>query len=145
MTSLSIKTYVYNNEAKGKFILINTGLNQLMIFRIDAEMKLRLKYSLVIKHQNKSLFIKSIFCPLASKSDNARLVSGSEDGQVFFYSNLDFFSQTEDKPMDSAKLIKLQGHSGPVLDVCFSYDESFLASSDSNGAVIIWKKECSSS
>lgn len=130
---------MYNNEAKGKFILVNPGLNQLMIFRIDAEMKLRLKYTLMIKHQDKSLFIKSVFCPLASKSDNARLVTGSEDGQVFFYSNLDFFSQTEDKPLDSAKLIKLQGHSGPVLDVCFSYDESFLASSDTNGWVIIWK------
>lgn len=144
ITSLSIKNYVYNNDAKGKFILVNNGINELMIFRIDAEMKLRLKYTLVIRHQNKSLFIKSTFCPLASSSDNARLVSGSEDGQVYVYSNLDFFN-TEDKRPDSAKLTKLQGHSSPILDVCFSNDESFLASSDSDGVVIIWKKECSQS
>jgi len=144
ITSLSIKNYVYNNNAKGKFILVNNSNNELMIFRIDSEMKLRLKYTLQIKHQNKNLLIKSSFCPLASSSDNARLVSGSEDGQVYFYSNLDFFN-TEDKKPDSAKLVKLQGHSAAILDVCFSYDESFLASSDINGTVIIWKKECSQS
>lgn len=145
ITSLSIKNYVYNNNAKGKYILVNCGLNKLMIFRIDAEMKLRLKYSLPIKHQDKSLFIKSTFCPLASTSDNARLVSASEDGEVYFYSNLDFFSTEDSKDSNKVKLIKLQGHSAPVIDVTFSYDECFLASSDTNGSVIIWKKECSAS
>lgn len=143
ITSLSIKSYVYNNKAKGKFILLNNGRNELMIFRIDQDMKLRLKYNLQIKHQDKSLFIKSNFAPLASSQNNARLISGSEDGEVYFYSGLDFFS-TEDKS-SSVKLIKLQGHSKPVLDVCFSYDESLLASCDSSGIIIIWKKECSQS
>ena len=36
---------------------------------------------------------------------------------------------------------KLQGHGGPVLDVSFNCDESLLASADSTGMVIIWRRE----
>ena len=59
-------------------------------------------------------------------------VSGSEDMSVYF-----FDVERETKPCVN----KLQGHSAPVLDVSFNYDESLLASCDALGMVIVWKRE----
>ena len=59
-------------------------------------------------------------------------VSGSEDMVVYI-----FDVERETKPCVN----KLLGHSAPVLDVCFNYDESMLASCDSSGTVIIWKRD----
>jgi WD40 repeat protein len=138
VTSLSVKNYVYNNDAKGKFLLVNCCTNSVSVFRIDSEMKLRLKYTLSVKHQDRSMLVKSKFCPLAITKENAGLACGSEDCCVYFYTELDFFG-SEDSNLP--KLTKLQGHSSPVLDVCFNCDESLLASSDTAGVVIIWKKD----
>lgn len=47
------------------------------------------------------------------------MVSGGEDGGVHFFD------------VESGVLVnKLQGHSAPVTDVCWAYDESMLASCD---------------
>lgn len=47
------------------------------------------------------------------------MVSGGEDGSVYFFD------------VESGALVnKLQGHSSPVLSVCWAYDESLLASCD---------------
>ena len=120
-------------------MLVSGLANCVSVFRVDSDWKLRLKYTLPIKHQDRSLMIKSKFCPLAITKENAGLVCGSEDCAVYFYTNLDFFCNESKTEMP--KLTKLQGHSVPVLDVCFNYDESLLASSDVSGNVIIWKKD----
>lgn len=60
------------------------------------------------------------------------VVTGSEDACVYFF---DVERNTK------AIVNKLQGHSGPVLDVSFNCDESLLASSDTTGMVIIWRRE----
>ena len=49
------------------------------------------------------------------------MVSGSEDGSVYFFD------------VESGALVnKLQGHSSAVLDICWAYDESLLASCDTD-------------
>lgn len=51
----------------------------------------------------------------------ACVVSGGEDGSVYFYD------------VESGALVnKLQGHSSPTLCVCWTYDESMLASCDAD-------------
>ena len=84
---------------------------------------------------------------------SACVVSGSEDGSVYFFD------------VESGAVVnKLQGHSSPVLAVCWTYDESMLASADADvssfqnsrhfwryikycitsplqGTVIVWKRE----
>ena len=59
-------------------------------------------------------------------------VTGSEDMCVYI-----FDVERDTKPCVN----KLQGHSGPVMDVCFNCDESMLASCDQQGLVIVWKRE----
>ena len=51
------------------------------------------------------------------------VVTGSEDMSVYFYD----VERASNKPCVN----KLQGHSAPVLAVSFNYDESLLASCDS--------------
>lgn len=59
-------------------------------------------------------------------------MTGSEDMCVHFF---------DVERAAKATVNKLQGHSAPVLDVSFNCDESLLASSDSNGMVIVWRRE----
>jgi WD40 repeat protein len=58
--------------------------------------------------------------------------TGSEDACVYLYD-----MERDDKPLVN----RLQGHSSTVLDVSFNYDESLLASGDSGGTVIVWRRE----
>jgi len=60
-------------------------------------------------------------------------VSGSEDMCVYLFD--------VERNADRACINTLAGHSAAVLDVSFSHDESLLASCDSDGMVIVWKRE----
>ncbi|XP_077979808.1 WD repeat-containing protein 13-like isoform X2 [Glandiceps talaboti] len=130
ITSLSCRTWL-SREARDPSLLANCAVNSLCLFRIlDPEGGLQLKRKFALKHRSDN--IKSIFCPLMSFRQGACVVSGSEDMCVYF-----FDVERANKPLVN----KLQGHSKPVLDVSFNYDESLLASSDADGLVIIWKRE----
>nr|XP_006625342.1 PREDICTED: WD repeat-containing protein 13 [Lepisosteus oculatus] len=97
---------------------------------VDNEGTLQLKRSFPILHSSQPLH--SIFCPLMSFRQGACVVTGSEDMCVYFF----------DVERSSKAIVnKLQGHSGPVLDVSFNCDESLLASSDTTGMVIVWRRE----
>lgn len=74
--------------------------------------------------------IKSDFCPLLTLQNGVCVVSGSEDMSIYIF----------DAQRQQTCINKLQGHSGIVYDVSWNYDETLLASCDSTGTVIIWKR-----
>lgn len=59
------------------------------------------------------------------------LATASEDMSVYVFNVIN-----KEKPL----INRLQGHSTPVLGICWAYDESLLASSAADGTVIIWKR-----
>uniref|UniRef100_A0A6Q2WS93 WD repeat domain 13 n=1 Tax=Esox lucius TaxID=8010 RepID=A0A6Q2WS93_ESOLU len=128
--SISARSWI-SREARDPSLLINACVNKLLLYRVvDNEGTLQLKRSFPIKHASQPLH--SIFCPLMSFRQGACVVTGSEDACVYFF---DVERNTK------AIVNKLQGHGGPVLDVSFNCDESLLASADSTGMVIIWRRE----
>lgn len=75
--------------------------------------------------------VRSHFCPLVPYMASSCFVTGSESTEILFYST---------KFGSSHAINRLMGHSSPVLDVSWSYDETLLASCDSSGVVILWKR-----
>lgn len=60
-----------------------------------------------------------VSCVLCTTAPFPPLVTGSEDGMVYFFD-----------VESGSRFNQLSGHLGPVLDVCWAYDESLLASCD---------------
>jgi len=80
--------------------------------------------------KNKKETVRASFCPLFTTRDAVCIVSGSEDGTIYIF----------DIQRDSPPINELQGHTGVVYDVTWNYDETLLASCDSTGTVILWKR-----
>ncbi|XP_054155230.1 WD repeat-containing protein 13-like [Oppia nitens] len=134
ITSISNRC-VSGSTNSDPLLLVNSACNALLLFKVNrSESNLEITQSFSIKHQNRELMIRSSFCPIISNRHGFCVVTGCEDTCVHFFT-------VEDNYCKSKCVNKLQGHSAPVLDVCFNYDESLLASSDSKGNVIIWKRE----
>lgn len=130
ITSLSARNWI-SREARDPSVLVNCAINCLVLYRVvDKVGNLQMKRKFNIHHSH--LGVRSSFCPIMSFRQGACVVSGSEDCCVYF-----FDVERDTKPCVN----KLQGHSAPVLDVGFNYDESLLASSDAEGTVIVWKRE----
>ncbi|XBI29382.1 hypothetical protein VPH35_053376 [Triticum aestivum] len=75
--------------------------------------------------------IRASFCPLLSLEKGEFIVTGSGDSNVYFYDLA--------RPKNSC-VNKLQGHGSPVMGVAWNHGENLLASSDSDGTVIVWKR-----
>lgn len=132
ITCLSARNWA-SREARDPSLLANCASDAVLLFSIvkkDGSLELKRKFP--IKHRSQLAMIRSSFCPIMSFRQGACIVTGSEDTCVYF-----FDLEKEHKPCVN----KLQGHSATVIDVCFNYDESLLASSDARGMVIIWKRE----
>ena len=117
------------------FLLVNTACNAVVLFSCPLKHANKLEFikSFPIKHQNPNLVIKSSFCPNSAENKDICIVTGSEDTCIYFYA---FNGNNKNRCVN-----KLQGHSAPVLDVCFNFEESLFASADSKGNIIVWKRE----
>lgn len=131
ITSISYKNSS-SKEAPLANLLVNAKPNYLLLYRLTStdSISLRLRKKIFIKQTEHS--IRSTFCPVSSKAMQASCLvcTGSEDGGVYLYD-----LENDERPL----INKLQGHSSPVKDVAFNYDQSLLASGDFNGTVIVWK------
>lgn len=76
--------------------------------------------------------VHSVFCPLVNPN-HFYIVSGSEDGGVDLF---DASGGASGKPIET-----LQKHSSAVVDVSWSFDETFLASGDVSGKVVLWERK----
>ncbi|XP_064477690.1 WD repeat-containing protein 13-like [Ornithodoros turicata] len=130
ITCLSARQWA-SREARNPSVLANCATaNVLALYSVqgwDGSLSLKRKFN--IKHRMATM-VRSSFCPIMSFRLGTCVVSGSEDQCVHI------FDVERPRPLVN----KLQGHSAAVLDVCFNYDESLLASSDALGMVILWKR-----
>lgn len=134
ITSLNYRAWI-NREGRDPSLLVNLSANAVRLYRImEKDGTISLRKNFYVKHQSRSSFIHSSFCPIMSFRQGACIVTGSEDSCVYF------FDIECDKGNGKAIINKLQGHSSPVLGISFNYDESLLSTSDQQGLVIIWTR-----
>jgi WD40 repeat protein len=111
-------------------LLVSAGEHTLQLYSVTdllGALSLVRKFPLV----HSDLGLRSAFAPIMSFRSGDCVVSASEDGAVYFF-DLSRSSKT--------CINKLEAHSCPALAVAFNCDESFLATSDTSGLVIVWKR-----
>lgn len=111
-------------------LLVSAGSDTLLLFNITDQLgALSLVRKFPVVHSN--LGLRSAFAPIMSFRSGDCVVSASEDGAVYFFD----LSRSS-----STSVNKLEAHSCPALAVAFNFDESLLATSDTSGLVIVWKR-----
>jgi len=127
ITSLSCR----RSQTTGKTMLLaNLSQDLVLVYHVmDALGSLNIYRTFTVSHTN--MAVRSVFSPLVSGVSGDCVVSASQDGAVYFF--------RVNKP-DRAGINKLQAHSCSVLAVCFNSDESYLATSDQSGLIIVWKR-----
>jgi len=126
ITSIQARSWI-NREARDPSVLVNASKNVLCLYRVtDDRGLLQLRKSFRVKHTTH--MIRSVFCPLISFRQGACVVTANENMNVTF-----FDIERNERPCVNS----LQGHSSPVLDISFNYNESLLCSC----IVIVWKRE----
>ncbi|CAO2197411.1 unnamed protein product [Urochloa humidicola] len=109
----------------------NKSNGNLSFFSIATDAKGYLTLICSLKLASRVQTIRASFCPLLSLEKGEFIVTGSEDANVYFYDLA--------RPKNSI-VNKLQGHGSPVIGVAWNHGENLLASSDSDGTVIVWKR-----
>lgn len=117
--------------AKGPVLLTCTQDGSLSFFSVALEVQGYLTLRCSLKLTPRVHRIRASFCPLLSLEKGEFIVAGSEDSNVYFYDLT--------RPRHTC-VNKLQGHSSPVIGIAWNYGENLLASSDSSGMVIVWKR-----
>lgn len=117
--------------ARGPVLLAFTQDGSLSFFSVALEVKGYLTLRCSLKLAPRVHSIRASFCPLLSLEKGEYIVSGSEDSNVYFYDLT--------RPRHAC-VNKLQGHGSPVIAIAWNHGENLLASSDSDGTVIVWKR-----
>ncbi|XP_043290015.1 WD repeat-containing protein 13-like [Venturia canescens] len=128
VTSLSWRSWL-SREIPLPTILVNSACNLVSLYLVANRLGgLALWRQYPIKHRQYP--IRSTFCP---QMGACLMASGSEDGSIHF------LDSTRDGSVD--RVNRLHGHSAPTIALAFNYDESYLATVDHQGIVIIWRNQ----
>ncbi|XP_003737800.2 WD repeat-containing protein 13 [Galendromus occidentalis] len=134
VTCISFRHWV-NRQARDPCLLVNSG-TLLLVYGVvnpkDGTLVLKKRIHVCAESKTPAP-LKSCFSPIMSFRDGSCVVTGSIDGGLIFF---DVIPSHASSPVNT-----LQGHSKTVTDVGFAADEKMLASADSSGVVILWKKE----
>lgn len=117
--------------ARGPVLLTCTQDGSLSFFSVALEIHGYLTLRCSLKLSPRIHRIRASFCPLLSLEKGEYIVSGNEDANVYFHDLT--------RPKHTC-VNKLQGHGSSVTDVAWNHGENLLASSDSEGTVIVWKR-----
>ncbi|OTF81272.1 hypothetical protein BLA29_007359 [Euroglyphus maynei] len=115
-------------ESKGQLLWCGDSKGFISTFHFEME---TCKLLLV----NKVIIVPG--CPITSLSSSSSTIIDDDSNQNLLLANCAC------NAVVFRCVNKLQGHSAPVLDVRFNHDESLLASADSKGSIIIWKRDSS--
>lgn len=129
ITTVQYRTF--SLVARCPVLLVCAQDGHLCFFSVALEIQGYLTLLCSLKLSPRQHSIRASFCPLLSLEKGEFIVAGSEDSNVYFY------DLTRPK---HACVNKLQGHGSPVIGVAWNYGENLLASSDSEGTVIVWKR-----
>ncbi|EUB62323.1 WD repeat-containing protein 13 [Echinococcus granulosus] len=158
VTSLAFCSWL-SHEDSSCYLLVNAAGVGLLLYHAQPDNgKLELHQHFELPHSplcnppvtNYGLhLLHSCFAPLISfrSSGTACVISASEDrGSVYVFevsTNATYY--TQDRKRSGAVVTRLQGHDcevgRTVTDVTLSWDESFLASADEAGVVILWRRQ----
>jgi len=117
-------------------LLVNIADSTVRIIRVSHTSGEKPVTPWVICHNvNVSTTVHSSFSSLMPFQREAYFATGSEDNNVYIYAY-----PTDPRLTNSKQVEALQGHGGPVTDVAWNSDETLLASSDTTGWVIVWKR-----
>lgn len=133
VTSLAMRNSVSKLHL-GPVLLVNLGTNHLHLFKITNEFG-SLESLMEFKSDLRPSLMCSLFAPILSVREGTCVVGGADDGTLAFFD----LEKINNAGRNSC-VNKLQGHSKPVISLGFSFNENFLASADTSGQIIVWKK-----
>ncbi|XP_010271526.1 PREDICTED: WD repeat-containing protein 13 [Nelumbo nucifera] len=133
ITTIQYRTF--SLLARGPVLLACAQDGSLSFFSVALEIQGYLTLRCSLKLAPRVHRIRASFCPLLSLEKGEFIVAGSEDSNVYFYDLT--------RPRHTC-VNKLQGHGSPVIGIAWNHGENLLASSDSDGTVIVWKRAKSS-
>jgi len=139
INSVSYRDY-HSPQKRVPALLVNIADSTVRMFRVNhaSEGEKAISAWFVCPIVNVSSIVRSAYSPLMTYRNEGYFATGSEDNTVYIY------AYPTDPPKTglaiSRQVDALQGHSGPVSDVAWNCDETLLASADSAGLVLVWKK-----